>query len=149
MARSRIGLLLLTFFTVSCGESGDSLTGGDGGGTSDPVDLIVNSATRASASTHWDPNQWSVPGNTYAFFADGTGAFSGVDDVLNPVDIDFTWTKIGPASLVVVAPAYLGFGSMSFIEGSVALGEFTTRLDGNPTVRTFAIQGGGLPGGSP
>ena len=147
MARSLIGLLLLTLFTVSRG--GDTVTGGDGGGTTDPVDLIVNGATRASASTHWDPNQWSVPGNTYAFFADGTGAFSGVDDVLNPVDIDFTWTKIGPASLVVTAPAYLGFGSMSFVEGSVSLGEFTTRLDGNPTLRTFAIQGGGLPGGGP
>lgn len=147
MARSLIGLLFLTFVTVSC--AGDTSTGEDGGGTADAVDLIVNGATRASASTHWDPNQWSVPGNKYAFFADGTGAFSGVDDVLNPVDIDFTWAKIGPASLVVTAPAYLGFGSMSFIEGSVPLGQFTTSLDANPTVRTFAIQSGGLPGGGP
>ncbi len=147
MARTLIGLLFLTFFAVGCG--GDTLTGGDEGATADPVDLIVNGATRASASTHWDPNQWSVPGNTYAFFADGTGAFSGVDDVLNPVDIDFTWVKVGPTSLAITAPAYLGFGSMSFIEGSVALGQFTTQLDGNPTFRTFAIQAGGLPGGGP
>ena len=147
MARSLTGLLFLMFFMVSCG--GETATGGDEGETADAVDLIVNGATRAGASTHWDPNQWSVPGNTYAFFADGTGAFSGVDEVLNPVDIDFTWVKIGPASLAVTAPAYLGFGSMSFIEGSVPLGQFTTRLDGNPTVRTFAIQGGGLQGGGP
>ncbi len=144
MQRSLIGLLFFTFFAVGCG---DTSTGGDGDGTADPVDLMINGATRASSTTHWDPNQWSVPGNTYAFYADGTGAFSGVDDVLNPVDIDFTWMKTGPASLVVTAPAYLGFGSMSFIEGSVSLGQFTTLLDGNPTVRTFAIQGGGLPGG--
>ena len=147
MARSLTGLLFLAFFMVSCG--GETATGGDEGETADPVDLIVNGATRAGASTHWDPNQWSVPGNTYAFFADGTGAFSGVDEVLNPVDIDFTWVKTGPASLAVTAPAYLGFGSMSFIEGSVPLGQFTTSLDANPTVRTFAIQSGGLPGGGP
>ncbi len=144
----RIAFVFLTVVLLGCGGGGSGSTGGGGGGgSSDPVDLILNGATKASATHHWDSTLSGLLDNGYAFFADGTGAFSGRNSSQDFVAIDFTWVKNGPASLTIInAPVYLGFSNLSFILGSVGSGEFLAQLDGNPAFRTFVLHAGGLPG---
>ncbi len=137
MLRSKLtAAMLFAMLTMGCG--GDDPT--DPGSTTDPVDAIVNSSSKATYTNYWHVNLGSTTGTSdWAFFADGTGTY--YQSFLAPQTVDFTWTKLGSDALLVSISVQT-FTNFSALNGSISNGTFVVILDGNPTARTFVLTAG-------
>jgi hypothetical protein len=110
------------------------------GGSGDPVDGIVNGDSAAAATTHWSCAGPYTGCGDIAFYADGS--YESLCNEASCTLTTGTWTKIGPAALVM-DPGFVEGTSLSSINGSVANGSFTANT-GTGAALYFGIAGGGM-----
>lgn len=134
--------------TSECGTDYDTCgsTSSTDAGTSstDPVDEIINGTSAATAATYWSCAGEYQGCGSFAFYSDGTyetRAFTGEPGETASL-VTGTWTKIGPAALVMNPGSDIGT-SLTGITGSLAGGSF------NADTTTGAADHFGIAGGSP
>lgn len=116
-----------------------------------PANLIVNGPDRLSADTYWTDASSFNGSHKFALFADGTGRSttgSTMTDEAGPV-LDFTWSLVGPESIMITGCASCSFQTISRISDSLdealAYGQVVTVGGaGYVTIDVFVLSAGKL-----
>ena len=119
--------------------SGAYVTCSDGSAV-DPVDAIVNGDSKDTAATHWSCAGPYTGCGAIAFYADGS--YESLCSEVSCTLTAGTWTKIGPAALVM-DPGFVEGTSLSAISGAVSNGSFTANT-GTGAALYFGIAGGAV-----
>ncbi len=116
-----------------------------------PADFIINGPDHASANTFWTDGSSFNNSHNIAFFGDGTGK-STTGSVLSEnagTAIDFTWSKLGPDSILISNCLTCSFQNISRIEGSLSEGIFLGQVEtiggvGELALHAFTLMSGNL-----
>ncbi len=116
-----------------------------------PINEIFNGPNRFSANTYWiDDNSYNQS-HKIALFEDGTGRSttgSALDEDSASV-IDFTWTMLGPDSVLITNCLTCSFQMISRISGSITVDEFNGQIEtiggvGELALHVFTLTAGNL-----
>jgi len=116
-----------------------------------PLEEIFNGPNQLSASTYWtDANSFNES-HKIALYEDGTGRSttgSALGEDAGGVT-DFTWTKLGPDSVLITSCPTCSFQLISRISGSIAVDAFNGQIEtvggvGELAVHAFTLTAGGL-----
>jgi DNA-binding beta-propeller fold protein YncE len=105
----------------------------------DPVDRILNALNRASHTDHWHLD-YPYEDSDWSFFANGKGACRA--GLTLPAGRSFTWTKTGPRSLQILGPSGISLTTWAEIDGSLAQGYFTMKVNGLDPIFSLTLRGG-------
>lgn len=116
-----------------------------------PADLVINGPDQASTNTFWTDGSSVNNSHKIAFFGDGTGR-STTGSVLSEnagTVTDFTWSKLGPDSILISNCLTCSFQNISRISGSLSEGIFYGQVEtidgaGELALHTFTLTSGNL-----
>jgi len=116
-----------------------------------PADLIINGPDQSSAPTYWTDTSSFSGSHNIAFFANGTGRSTTGSTITENAGtvVNFTWSILGPDSIIISNCLNCSFQKISQIQGSLNEELFYGQVEtvggnGNISLDSFVLTSGNL-----
>jgi hypothetical protein len=116
-----------------------------------PAELIINGPDQFSAATYWTCMSSFNESHKIALFGDGTGrSTTGLtNSAIAGTVVDFTWSYLGPDSIIITNCSNCSFQKISRIQGSLSERYFYGQIEtvggaGDPVLDYFSLIDGNL-----